>query len=235
MTLPLAAILTPSSTSPNTRVDGTVRVNLNQRNVAAAGLGQFGIPLPQAIQLAARAPFTSFADLLPQPGHRPRGDDQPCPQPVAVEVARIEAREVLLERNLGAGHFVLFTSSLDNSASDLPVKPVFVSFMAELAQYLSNEKLLVKEQTADGYLQLTQSGGGSGQVEDPNGKKLLSLQGTTQAQEVLLNLTGYYRVFTTAGDVLVAVNPDRRESDLGPMQTSSSAKRTWRALRSVSE
>lgn len=67
-TLPLAAILTVSSTSPNTRVDGSVRVNLNQRNVAAAGLGQFGIPLPQAIQLAARAPFTSFADLLPQPG-----------------------------------------------------------------------------------------------------------------------------------------------------------------------
>jgi len=134
-----------------------------------------------------------------------------------VLIAQNRDTPVLLERNLGAGHFVLFTSSLDNSASDLPVKPVFVSFMAEMAQYLSNEKLLVKEQPADSYLQLTQTGGGSGQVEDPNGKKLLSLQGTTQAQEVLLNLTGYYRVFTTAGDVLVAVNPDRRESDPAPM------------------
>ncbi len=136
-------------------------------------------------------------------------------------IAQNRNTPVLIERNIGAGHFVLFTSSLDNSASDLPVKPVFVSFMAELAQYLSNEKLLVKEQTADSYLQLTQSGGGSGQVEDPNGKKLLSLQGTTQAQEVLLNLTGYYRVFTPSGEVLVAVNPDRRESDLSPMSAKT--------------
>ncbi len=138
-----------------------------------------------------------------------------------VLIAQNRDTPVLLERNIGAGHFVLFTSSLDNSASDLPVKPVFVSFMAEMAQYLSNEKLLVKEQAADSYLQLTQSGGGSGQVEDPNGKKLLSLQGTTQAQEVLLNLTGYYKVFTTSGDVLVAVNPDRRESDLSPMMAKT--------------
>jgi hypothetical protein len=144
-----------------------------------------------------------------------------------VLIAQNRDTPVLLERNIGAGHFVLFTSSLDNTASDLPVKPVFVSFMAEMAQYLSNEKLLVKEQVADSYLQLTQSGGGSGQVEDPNGKKLLSLQGTTQAQEVLLNLTGYYRVFTTAGEVLVAVNPDRRESDLTPI--TAKTLQDWQA------
>jgi hypothetical protein len=47
---------------------------------------------------------------------------------------------------------MLLLTSLDNSASDLPVKPVFVSFMAEVAQHLSNEKLLVKEQVADSFL-----------------------------------------------------------------------------------
>jgi hypothetical protein len=36
-----------------------------------------------------------------------------------------------------------------------------------------------------------------------------------------LNKTGYYQVFTPAGEVLVAVNPDIRESDLTliPVQT----------------
>lgn len=124
---------------------------------------------------------------------------------------------VLLERTLGAGRVLLFTAALDNSSADLPVKPVFVSFIAEVAQYLSNEKLLVRAQTADSFLQLSQSGGASGQVVDPTGKSLLSLQDTTQAQEVKLSLTGYYQVFTPAGEVLVAVNPDPRESDLSLM------------------
>jgi hypothetical protein len=144
-----------------------------------------------------------------------------------VLIAQEGAVPVLLERNIGAGRLLLFTSSLDNSASDLPVKPVFVSFMAEVAQYLSNEKLLVKAQTANSYLQLSQTGGASGQVADPTGKNLLSLQATTQAQEVLLNLTGYYQVFTPAGEVLVAVNPDSRESDLTMM--SSETLQNWQA------
>jgi hypothetical protein len=116
---------------------------------------------------------------------------------------------------------MLFSSSLDNSASDLPVKPVFVTFMAEVARYLSNERLLVKQQVVDSFLQLAQSGGASGQVIDPDGQTLLSLQDTTRNQDVLLNKTGYYQVFTPAGEVLVAVNPDIRESDLTlmPAQT----------------
>ncbi|MFZ9583507.1 MAG: BatA domain-containing protein [Pseudohongiellaceae bacterium] len=130
---------------------------------------------------------------------------------------------VLLERSLGAGRVLLFTAALDNSSADLPVKPVFVSFMAEAAQYLSDEKLLVRAQTADSYLQLNQSGGASGQVIDPNGQSLLSLQATTEAQEVRLQLTGYYQVFTPAGEVLVAVNPDQRESDLGLMSADTLA------------
>lgn len=131
-----------------------------------------------------------------------------------VLIAHSADSPVLIERLLGAGRFLLFTSSLDNSASDLPVKPVFVTFMAEAARYLSNEKLLVKQQIADSYLQLSRSGGASGQVVDPAGNTLLSLQDTTRNQDVLLKETGYYQVFTPAGEVLVAVNPDIRESDL---------------------
>jgi len=144
-----------------------------------------------------------------------------------VLVAQDDNTPVLLERTIGAGRFMLFASSLDNSASDLPVKPVFVSFMAEVAQYLSNEKLLVKAQTADSYLQLSQTGGASGQVVDPAGNSLLSLQDTTQAQEVRLNLTGYYQVFTPAGEVLVAVNPDSRESD--PALMTSATLQSWQS------
>lgn len=127
-------------------------------------------------------------------------------------IAQAPNTPVLIERQIGAGRLMLLTTSLDNSASDLPVKPVFVTFIARAAQYLSNEKLLVKEQVADSFLQIP-----SGQVVDPTGVNLLSLQDTARAQDVQLKKRGYYQVFTPGGEVLVAVNPDIRESDPAPM------------------
>lgn len=121
---------------------------------------------------------------------------------------------LLLERDIGLGHFMLFSSSFNNDWSDLPVKPVFASFMAEVAHYLSQENMLNKAQLVNSYLQLSQTGGSSGQVFSPDGESLLSLEGTTQAQDILLDQTGYYQVFTPNGEVLIAVNSDQRESDL---------------------
>jgi len=120
-------------------------------------------------------------------------------------IAQTEDRPVLIESEIGRGRMLLLTTALDNTLSDLPVKPVFVSFMAEAARYLSNENLLVREQVAESFLQLSQAGGASGQVFDPDGESLLSLSDTTQSQDIRLNKTGYYQVFTPAGEVLVAV------------------------------
>jgi hypothetical protein len=144
-----------------------------------------------------------------------------------VLVAQNADNPVLIERHIGNGRILLFTAALDNSSSDLPVKPIFVSFLAQVAQYLSNEQMLVKDQVVDSYLQLAQTGGASGQVVDPDGENLLSLQDTTRAQDVPLNKTGYYQVFTPGGEVLVAVNADPRESDLTPM--SPQALQNWQA------
>ncbi len=121
---------------------------------------------------------------------------------------------LLLEQTIGLGRFLLLNTQLDNTWSDLPVKPLFVGFMAEVASHLSNEEQLVKEQTVNSFLQLGQNGGASGQVYDPAGNRLLSLADTTQAQNIQLSETGYYRLTTLGGDVLVAVNPDPRESNL---------------------
>lgn len=132
-------------------------------------------------------------------------------------IAQAGDRPVLIERQIGRGRFMQLTTALDNTLSDLPVKPVFVTFMAEAARYLSNENLLVREQVTGTFLQLSRAGGASGQVFDPDGSSLLSLSDTTQAQDIALNKTGFYRVITSASEVLVAVNPDRRESDLTVM------------------
>ncbi|MDT8398126.1 MAG: BatA domain-containing protein [Pseudomonadales bacterium] len=124
---------------------------------------------------------------------------------------------LLLEHPMGQGRILLLNTRLDNTWTDLPVHPVFVGFMAETARYLSNENILLRQQLADSFLQLEQTGAASGQVFDPQGRSLLALEDTTRAQDVQLRQTGFYRVVTPGGEVLVAVNPDQRESDLSPM------------------
>lgn len=138
----------------------------------------------------------------------------------------------LLERNIGLGRFLLLNTNLNNTWSDLPVKPVFVSFIAEAAKHLSNEELLVKEQTVNSFLPLGQNGGNSGQVYNPSGVSLLSLADTTQAQNIQLTETGYYRIVTLGRDILVAVNPDARESDLSLMDAQ--ALQNWETMVSGS-
>ena len=68
----------------------------------------------------------------------------------------------------------------------------------------------------------------SGQVYNPSGDSLLSLADTTQAQNIQLTETGYYRIVTLGRDILVAVNPDARESDLSLMDAQ--ALQNWETM-----
>lgn len=134
-----------------------------------------------------------------------------------VLIALEDGRPLLLERPVGAGRILLLATSLDNSWNDLPVHPVFVSFVAETARYLSGEQSLSRQQIAGSSLPLSVTGASSGQVVDPAGQTVLSLADTRRAQDVALRQTGFYQVYTPGKETLIAVNPDPRESDLQPM------------------
>lgn len=128
---------------------------------------------------------------------------------------------ILLEHFKGNGKLLLFTAAFDNSTSDLPVRPVFITFMAQAAQYLSGEKSLNRDQLVGSFLQLGQNGIGAGQIISPSGKELLTLQDTVAAQVIRLEQTGYYRVLTTNSSQVVAVNADPGESTIALMSPSS--------------
>jgi general secretion pathway protein K len=69
--LPLAALLTVDSGSPNLRADGTARVNFNSRALAMTAVRALGINQQLATAIVTRArqrPYTSFADLFSTPG-----------------------------------------------------------------------------------------------------------------------------------------------------------------------
>lgn len=120
----------------------------------------------------------------------------------------------LIERKLGLGRLLLVVGGLENQWNDLPIRPVFVSFIVEAARYLSGTDRLSKAFVAGASLPLTMTGGTSGQVIDPDGRNVLSLADTTRAQQIKLNKPGFYEVYTAQGNYLIAVNADSRESKL---------------------
>ncbi len=128
---------------------------------------------------------------------------------------RLENNEpFLIERRMGVGRLLLLTGNLDNRWSDLPVRPVFVSFIIEAARYLSGINEISKTYTAGASLPLSLTGNTSGQVVDPDGNTILSLADTTREQQVSLDKTGFYEVYTPQGQAVIAANIDPLESDL---------------------
>lgn len=127
----------------------------------------------------------------------------------------------LIERRNGRGRVLLVAGGLENRSNDLPIRPVFVSFMIEAAQYLSATEQHRRAFAAGEALPLAQAGAASGQVVDPDGENVLSLADTTRAQRINLRKTGFYEVYTREGEYLVAVNTDPRESLPAPIDAAT--------------
>jgi hypothetical protein len=139
-------------------------------------------------------------------------------QPDDQVLVRLENDEpFVLERRLGQGRMLLVSGDLENRWNDLPTRPVFVSFVIEAARYLSGSERIIRSFSAGATLPLSVIGGTSGQVIDPQGNTVLSLADTTRAQQIQLDQTGFYEVYTSQGNYIVAVNVDPRESQLAPM------------------
>ncbi len=136
----------------------------------------------------------------------------------------------LVERRIGQGRVLLVAGGLENQSNDLPIRPVFVSFMIEAAQYLSGVEQRERAFAAGESLPLSQAGSSSGQVIDPEGRSILALADTTRAQRIPLRKTGFYEVYTRDGEYLVAVNTDPRESRLAPIAAETGQR--WAAAMS---
>jgi hypothetical protein len=144
--------------------------------------------------------------------------------------ARIAARlsdgtPLILDKQSGQGHIVLFTSGLENLTNDVPLHPVFVAFVDRVAHYLSGSEALSGSRMVDSFVQLRAPGDTAGEtasveVVGPDGLRPLSLAESRSAQTLRLEHAGFYQVRLANGrDMLIGVNADRRESDLQPIAT----------------
>jgi hypothetical protein len=142
--------------------------------------------------------------------------------------ARVAARladgmPLLVDKQMGEGHVLLFASGFDNVTNDLPLSPAFVAFVDQTARYLSGEERVSGARVVDSYVQLRNpmNQGGSNKsnatvdIIGPDGKRPLSLKEAAAAESFQMGHAGFYQIrFANGRDALLAVNPDRRESDL---------------------
>jgi hypothetical protein len=150
--------------------------------------------------------------------------------------ARVAARlsdgtPLVVEKQIGQGHVLLLASGLENLTNDLPLHPVFVAFVDRVARYLSGTERLSGSRLVDSYVQLRSttapaSEQGDVEVVGPDGRRMLSLSEARAAQTVRLDRAGFYQIRLANGrDMLVGVNPDRRESNLQPI--AEDVQRLW--------
>jgi hypothetical protein len=136
---------------------------------------------------------------------------------------------LLLEKKIGEGHVLLFTSGLDNLTNDFPLHPIFVPFVEQTALYLSGTERRSGARVVDSFLELRSSKEQTVGVEvvDPQGRRPLSLKDSTSAQTYQLTSAGFYQLKLANGrhDV-IGVNPDRRESNLAVIPDDTLA--LWR-------
>jgi hypothetical protein len=122
-----------------------------------------------------------------------------------------------MEKQVGNGRVIVFASTFDNIANDFPVHAAFVPFIEQTARYLAHLDEGQANFQVGSYIDLRDAHeqGASVEVIDPKGERALSLEEAAKAQNIQLARAGFYEVRRpNKRDDLVAVNADRRESDL---------------------
>lgn len=131
---------------------------------------------------------------------------------------------VLLEERAGEGRILLFTSTFDNVSNDFPLHPSFVPFVEQTARYLANLDETSGAYLVNSFVELRHSSaqGEALEVLGPDGRRALSLKEAATAQSLQLTRPGFFELRRANGrrDV-VAVNVDRRESDLATIPKES--------------
>jgi Aerotolerance regulator N-terminal/von Willebrand factor type A domain len=143
---------------------------------------------------------------------------------------------LVLERKVGEGKVLAFTSTFDNFNNDLPLRNAWVPFVQKSVYYLGGggsaeqpTNLSVGE-----YVELRTGNekGAQAEVQDPGGQRVLSLEESAQARNFALTREGFYEVRTAGGKrSLIAAHANRKESDLAviPQETLD----LWKATGST--
>lgn len=149
-------------------------------------------------------------------------------------LARLSDRTPLvLDHPVGEGRVIIFASTFDNIANDLPIHAAFVPFVEQVSRYLEGGEAAQAAQAVGSFFELRTSKdrGAAAEVLDPEGKRALTLAESTSARTFRFDREGFFDVRPAGGRrQLIAVNADRRESDLAVVPDETLA--LWQGSRS---
>jgi hypothetical protein len=130
---------------------------------------------------------------------------------------------LLLEQRVGDGTVLVLTTPVDGIASDFPLHPAFVPFIEQAARLLTGwEDSTASMPAGDLLAPAAGDKARAFEVLDPSGRRALTFSEAARDASVELDQTGFWRVLRGAGRTrVIAVNIDRRESDLEPIPQDS--------------
>jgi hypothetical protein len=138
---------------------------------------------------------------------------------------------LFIDRKIGAGHALVFTSALDNIANNLPVEPVWLPFIDQTTHDMGGIGTAQGNYKVGSFVELrtAREKGVPVEIVGPGDKRLLSLSESTKASSFQFPSQGFFDIRRANGrEELAAVNTDRRESDfaLVPRETLDLWKNT---------
>ena len=195
--------------------------------------GKLGAPVDRVTGRSATLGFRDYSHAVFEVFQAPRSGDFTSahifryrtltPDPASRVLARYDDGAVALaERRTGAGRVIVWTSTLDDSWTDLAKKPIYLPLVHQLVRYLARYEQTPSWLTVGQVVDLTSIAAqirGDRIVVTPSGQR------TTQRANApgLLELTeqGVYEVraaaSTTGRPLAIAVNIDPAEADLAPV------------------
>jgi hypothetical protein len=146
---------------------------------------------------------------------------------------------LFIDRQIGSGHALVFTSALDNIANNLPVEPVWLPFLDQTTHEMGGIGTAPGNYKVGSFVELRtpREKGVPVEIVGPGEKRLLSLAESTKARTFQFPSQGFFDIRRANGrEELASVNADRRESDfaLVPAETLVLWKNTGTAPKSGS-
>ncbi len=123
---------------------------------------------------------------------------------------------LLIDRQVGEGHAIVFASTFDNISNNLPIQPVWLPFLDQLTHEMGGIGTTPGTYRVGGFADLRTAKEKNVPVEvvGPDNKRLLSLSESSKATTFQFPSEGFFDIRRASGrEELAAVNPDRRESD----------------------
>jgi hypothetical protein len=138
---------------------------------------------------------------------------------------------LLVDRRIGDGHVLIFTSAFDNIANNLPLQPVWLPFLDQTTREMGGIGSALGKYNVGSFVELRTAKEKNIPVEiiAPGGTRALTLSESPKAQTFQFPGEGFYDIRRANGrEELAAVNPDRKESDfaLVPAETVTLWKNT---------